>query len=158
MAFWLYLYNSIFGKTEAGKRLYADGTHNGVDFRAPLGTLVKALADGIVAGIGDTDIQCPGVSFGRFILIKYNNGLASTFGHLSLIKVRTGDKVSRGQVVGYSGNTGYSTGPHLHVSVYAKDAVEIKTLPSKSCPGKVLTQPISPINAYLDPMYYLPRL
>ncbi|MEK7104479.1 MAG: peptidoglycan DD-metalloendopeptidase family protein [Patescibacteria group bacterium] len=154
-----YIYiTQFFGKTEAGKRLYADGTHNGVDFRAPLGTLVKALADGIVAGIGDTDIQCPGVSFGRFILIKYNNGLASTFGHLSLIKVRTGDKVSRGQVVGYSGNTGYSTGPHLHVSVYAKDAVEIKTLPSKSCPGKVLTQPISPINAYLDPMYYLPRL
>ncbi len=154
-----YIYvTQSFGKTEAGKRLYANGTHNGVDFRAPIGTPVKALADGVVAGIGDTDIQCPGVSFGRFVLIKYNNGLASTFGHLSLIKVNTGDKVSRGEIVGYSGNTGYSTGPHLHLSIYAKDAVNLKTLPSKSCPGRVITQPISPINAYLDPMYYLPRL
>ena len=154
-----YIYvTQVFGKTEAGKRLYANGSHNGVDFRASIGTPVKALADGVVAGIGDTDIQCPGVSFGRFILIKYNNGLASTFGHLSLIKTNAGNKVGRGEVVGYSGNTGYSTGPHLHVSVYAKDAVELKTLPSKSCPGRVLTQPISPINAYFDPMYYLPRL
>src|SRR5262249_8647684 len=78
----------LFGKTEAGKRLYANGTHNGVDFRASVGTPVKALADGTVAGTGDTDVQCPGVSFGRFVLIKYNNGLASTFGHLSLIKVQ----------------------------------------------------------------------
>ncbi|MCX6751735.1 MAG: peptidoglycan DD-metalloendopeptidase family protein [Candidatus Nomurabacteria bacterium] len=148
----------LFGKTEAGKRLYANGSHNGVDFRASIGTSVKALADGVVAGTGNTDVQCPGVSFGRFILIKYNDGLASTFGHLSLIKVNIGDKVSRGQVVGYSGNTGYSTGPHLHVSIYAKDAVEVKSVPSKSCPGRILTQPIAPINAYLDPMYYLPRL
>lgn len=152
-----YIYvTQVFGKTEAGKRLYANGTHNGTDFRASVGTPVKAMADGVVAGVGNTDVQCPGVSFGRFILIKYNDGLASTFGHLSLIKVSVGEKVSRGQVVGYSGNTGYSTGPHLHVSVYAKDAVEVKILPSKSCPGRVLTQPISPINAYLDPMYYLP--
>ena len=146
----------LFGKTEAGKRLYANGTHNGVDFRAAVGTPIKALADGIVAGTGDTDVQCTGVSFGRFILIKYNDGLASTFGHLSLIKVNNGDKVVRGQIVGYSGNTGYSTGPHLHVSVYARDAVDVKTLPSKSCPGHNLTQPISAINAYLDPMYYFP--
>jgi len=146
----------FFGKTEAGKRLYANGTHNGVDFRAPIGTPVKAMADGIVAGTGDTDTQCVGVSFGRFILIKYDDGLASTFGHLSLIKVTVGERVTRGEVVGYSGRTGYVTGPHLHVSVYARDAVEIKTLPSKSCPGKSLTQPICPVNAYLDPMYYLP--
>lgn len=153
-----YIYiTQYFGKTEAGKRLYANGTHNGVDFRAAVGTPVMAMSDGYVAGFGDTDLQCAGVSFGKFILIKYDNGLASTYGHLSLIKVSMGQKVSRGQIVGYSGNTGYSTGPHLHLSLYAKDAVELKTLPSKSCPGKVLTQPISAVNAYLDPMYYLPR-
>jgi len=147
-----------FGKTEAGKRLYATGSHNGVDFRASVGTPLKAMSDGVVAGTGDTDLQCTGVSFGRFVLIKYNNGLASTYGHLSLIKVSKGEKVGRGQIVGYTGNTGYSTGPHLHVSVYAKDAVDVQTLPSKSCPGKVLTQPISPSNAYLDPMLYLPPI
>ena len=134
----------------------AGGIHRGVDFRASVGTPVKAMSDGIVAGIGDTDTQCSGVSYGRFILIKYNNGLASTYGHLSLIKVKKGQKVSRNQVVGYTGNTGYSTGPHLHISIYPEDAVDVKNLPSKSCPGKVLTQPIAATNAYLDPMYYLP--
>jgi murein DD-endopeptidase MepM/ murein hydrolase activator NlpD len=148
----------LFGKTIAGKRLYANGTHNGVDFGASVGTPVMAMGDGVVAGTGDTDIQCPKVSFGRFILIKYNNGLASTFGHLSLIKVSAGETVTRGEVVGYSGSTGYVTGPHLHVSVYARDAVNIQTLPAKSCPGHVLTQPISPINAYLDPLFYLPPI
>ena len=146
----------FFGKTEDGKRLYANGTHNGVDFRARTPLPVFAMADGVVAGTGDTDVQCPKVSFGRFILIKYDDGLASTFGHLSLIKVSTGQRVSRGEIVGYTGSTGYATGPHLHVSVYARDAVNLQTLPSKSCPGHVLTQPISAVNAYLDPMYYLP--
>jgi murein DD-endopeptidase MepM/ murein hydrolase activator NlpD len=88
--------------------------------------------------------------------MEHNNGLSSTYGHLSLIKVSRGQKIKKGDIVGYSGNTGYSTGPHLHVSVYVGSAVEVKTIPSKSCPGKTLTQPIAPTNAYLDPMKYLP--
>jgi murein DD-endopeptidase MepM/ murein hydrolase activator NlpD len=153
------LITNLFGKNSSG--IYASGLHNGVDFRASVGTSVKALADGVVAGVGDTDIQCPAASFGRFVLIKYNNGLASTFGHLSLVKVREGDNVTRGQVVALSGYTGYvyppgPAGAHLHVSVYARGAVELKSLPSKACPGRTLTQPIAAINAYLDPLFYLP--
>ena len=132
------------------------GFHYGVDFRARTPLPVYAMADGVVDGVGDTDIQCPGVSFGRFVLIKYNNGLASTYGHLSLLKVKKGDTVTRGQIVAYSGNTGYSTAPHLHLALYARDAVEVKSIPSKSCPGRILTQPISPTNGYLNPMSYLP--
>ena len=131
--------------------------HRGIDFRATVGTPVKALADGVVAGTGDTDLECAGVSFGKFVLIKYNNGLASNFGHLSLIKVNKGDKVYRGQVIAYTGSTGYSTGPHLHLGVYVRDAVEIKSLPSKSCPGHNLTQPIAATNAYLNPIDYLSK-
>ncbi len=71
------------------------------------------MADGVVGGVGDTDVQCKGASFGKFVFIKYNNGLASTFGHLSLIKASKGQVVSRGDVVGYSGSTGYSTGTYL---------------------------------------------
>ncbi len=144
-----------FGAKTGPHRTYVNG-HGGTDFRARTPLPVKAMADGVVAGAGDTDVQCPGVSFGRFILIKYNNGLASTYGHMSLVKVSAGERVSRGQIVGYTGNTGSSTGPHLHVSLYARDAVNLKTIPSKSCPGRVLTQPIAPTGAYLDPMYYLP--
>ncbi len=130
--------------------------HRGVDFRASVGTPVKAMAGGVVTGTGNTDSQCPGASLGGFVLIKYDNGLSGTYGHLSLIKVKKGQRVSRGQIVAYSGNTGYSTGPHLHVSVYAPNAVKIESIPSKTCPGKVLTLPVAATNAYLDPMYYLP--
>ena len=146
----------LFGKTEAGKRLYANGTHNGVDFRASVGTPVMAMADGTVMGTGNTDLTCAGASFGKFVFIKYDNGLASTYGHFSLISVHEGQKVARGEVVGYSGNTGYSTGPHLHVSVYAGTSVKMESRPSAACGGHIYTMPIAPINGYLDPMIYLP--
>lgn len=147
---------TLFGKN-TNTKIYASGMHNGVDFRASVGTPVKAMSSGVVGGTGDTDIECRGVSFGRFVFIKYDNGLASTYGHLSLIKAVKGQSVQKGDIVGYSGNTGYSTGPHLHVSVYARDAVDVQNLPSKACKGKVLTQPIAPTAAYLDPLFYLPK-
>ncbi len=145
-----------FGKTVAAKKLYISGSHSGVDFRASFGTRVLAMADGTVLGIGDTDKTCSGASFGKFVFIKYNNGLSSTYGHLSLIRAYEGQKVERGEVVGYSGNTGYSTGPHLHVSLYASNAVKMESRPSKACGGRIYRIPISPINAYLDVLYYLP--
>lgn len=144
-----------FGKTSASGRLYASGTHNGTDFRASIGTQVLSMGAGIVAGTGDTDLTCSGASFGRWILVRYDNGLASTYAHLSRIKVSQGDKVSPSEVIGYSGNTGYSTGPHLHISLYASAGVNVETRPSKSCGGRSYTMPIAPTSAYLDPMDYL---
>lgn len=132
--------------------------HYGLDFRASVGTKVMAMATGTVMGTGDTDIACKGASFGKWVFIKYNNGLSSTYGHLSSIGATVGQKVVAGDVVAYSGNTGSSTGPHLHVSVYASDGVKIATVPSKSCGGKVFTQPISALTAYLDPALYLPKI
>lgn len=145
-----------FGAKTGPHRTYVSG-HSGTDFRARTPLPVYAMADGVVKGTGDTDAICPGVSFGRWIFIEYNNGLASTYGHLSLIKVSEGQKVTRGQQIGYTGGTGRVTGPHLHISLYAGNSVKVDTVPSKSCPGKILKQPIAAINAYLDPMYYLPR-
>src|SRR3989338_3997946 len=144
-----------FGAKTGPHRTYTSG-HSGTDFRARTPLPIYSMAEGIVKGDGDTDTSCSGVSFGKWIFIEYNNGLSSTFGHLSLIRVREGQKVSRGEVVGYTGGTGRVTGPHLHVSLYASGAVQISTVPSISCPGKILKQPIAAINAYLDPMYYLP--
>jgi len=148
----------LFGKTVDAKRLYASGTHNGVDFRASVGTPIMAMADGTVLGTGDTDLTCYGASFGKFVFIRYNNGLSSTFGHLSLIKVNEGKVVQRGEVVGYSGNTGHTTGPHLHVSLYASEAVKMTSKPSVACDGRVYRLPVAPVNAYLDALYYLPPL
>lgn len=146
-----------FGAKTGPHRTYASG-HSGTDFRARTPQPVRAMADGVVKGIGDTDAVCQGVSFGKWIFVEYNNGLASTFGHLSLIKVSEGQRVSRGEIVGYSGGTGRVTGPHLHVSLYVGSGVSVSTVPSISCPGAILKQPIAAINAYLDPMYYLPPL
>lgn len=147
-----------FGITSASGRLYASGSHNGVDFKALMGTPIKAMGDGVVIGAGNTDLTCPRASFGQWILIKYSNGLSAIFAHLSVISVKEGDSVRTGQIVGYSGNTGYSTGPHLHVGVYASDAVKVENRPSVSCGGKVYRMPIAPVDAYLDPLAYLPKL
>ena len=146
-----------FGAKTGPHRTYANG-HSGTDFRARTPVPVYAMADGEVMGTGNTDLACPGASFGQWVLIKYNNGLAATFAHLSLIKVSKGQKVSRGQTVAYTGSTGRVTGPHLHVSMYVASAVKADAIPSVACPGHILTQPIAPTSAYLDPMYYLPRL
>lgn len=145
-----------FGKTVAAKKLYVSGSHNGMDFGVPTGTKIMATASGVVMGTGDTDVTCRGASFGRWILIKHDNGLASTYAHLSVISVTKGQQVKTGDTIGFSGNTGYSTGPHLHISVYAADAVSVQNRPSASCGGKTYTMPISPVDAYLDPMLYFP--
>lgn len=146
----------LFGKTVAAKRLYTSGSHSGVDFRASVGTPVLSMADGVVAGTGNTDLTCYGGSFGKFVFIQYNNGLSSAYGHLSLIKAVEGQTVKRGDVVGYSGNTGHTTGPHLHVSLYAPGAAKMSTLPSAGCTGRKYTLPLAPIAGYLNVLDFLP--
>lgn len=147
----------LFGITSASKRLYKSGSHSGVDFRASIGTEVKAMADGVVMGTGDTDIYCKGASFGKWVLIKYNNGLSSTYGHLSVVYAKKGEKVKTGDIVALSGNTGHTTGPHLHVTVYASGGVKVDEVPSISCNGKSFIMPIAASSSYLDPMLYLPK-
>lgn len=148
----------LFGKTAAAGRLYTSGSHNGIDFRASVGTPVRAMASGVVLGADNADKTCRGASYGVWVFIKYDNGLSAVFGHMSLAKVSAGQRVTRGEVIGYSGNTGYATGPHLHVSVFPNDAAKITTFNSRSCPGKTITIPTAPVNAYLDPMLYLPKI
>ena len=144
-----------FGKTVDAKRLYASGTHNGVDFRAAASTPVKAALDGIIVGVGDTDRVCPGASYGKWVLIKHANGLSTVYAHLSLSKAITGETVKTGQVIAYSGNSGYSTGPHLHLTVYATQGARVGEYAFKSCAGAKITMPLISVDAYLDPLIYL---
>lgn len=146
-----------FGKTSASKRLYVSGSHNGVDFGAPVGTPVKSVLDGVVVGTGNTDLVRGCYSFGKWVMIKHPNGLSSVYGHLSMIKAVEGQNVSTGDVIGYSGNTGYSTGPHLHLGVYASQGVRVENhINSRAC--KSAKMPIADVKAYLDPFEYLPEL
>lgn len=86
--------------------------HAGMDFAAPIGTEVYATGDGVVQR---ADAQASG--YGNHIRIDHGYGYMTLYGHLSRTKVRPGQKVKRGEVIGYVGNTGKSTGPHLHYEV-----------------------------------------
>lgn len=146
-----------FGNTKfatANPQVYNGGGHNGIDLRASQGTRVKSALTGTVEGTGNTDSVCPNASYGKWILIKHNNGLSTLYAHLSFISVVKGDKVSTGDIIGYSGNTGYSTGPHLHFTVYASQGVEIRNLKSRVCSG-TYTLPLAGFKAYLNPLSYL---
>lgn len=141
-----------FGKTSSSGRLYASGTHDGVDFRADIGTPVRAAMGGIVYEINQGAVQ--NCQYGKWALVKHQNGLTTLYAHLSSINVSKGSSIAAGEVVGYSGNTGYATGPHLHFTVYISQDLTLKQYTCKS--GKSVSIPIAPINAYLNPLSYLP--
>jgi len=146
-----------FGNTDfatANPQIYNGKGHTGVDFRAPIGTPLKAALSGTVIGSANTDLVAGCYSYGQWLMIKHPNGLSTLYAHLSVKSVAVGDKVTTGQIIGYSGNTGYTTGPHLHFGVYASDGVEIKKFDtSKNCKGATI--PVADFKAYLNPLSYL---
>lgn len=147
-----YFGNTAFAR--ANPQVYSGLGHNGIDFRASIGTPVKSALKGKVRGIGNTDTVCRGGSYGKWVLIDHDNGLSTLYAHFSLIKVGEGDYVETGQVIGYSGDTGYATGPHLHFTVYASQAVQIVDRRSRVCAG-VYHMPVAGFKGYLNPLSYL---
>jgi murein DD-endopeptidase MepM/ murein hydrolase activator NlpD len=85
--------------------------HRGVDLAADIGTPVHATADGVVRSVRRD------VGLGKLIQIDHLHGYSTVYAHLSRISVKRGQHVQRGDVIGAVGNTGYSTGPHLHYEV-----------------------------------------
>ena len=85
--------------------------HNGLDFAAPHGTPIYASADGVVIFAGRQS------AYGRLIKIKHDFGYETRYAHLSKIRVKNGQRVSRGERIGDMGNTGRSTGTHLHYEI-----------------------------------------
>jgi len=150
-----------FGKTADSGRLYASGTHNGTDFGIPTGSEIRSAANGTVREVGNTDVgRC--LSYGKWILVDHDNGLSTLYAHLSSISSKPGQAVSRGTVIGYSGNTGYSTGPHLHLTVFAREGVQVMGLGefkggSSPCVLQNVRIPVAAPQAYFDPMSYLPN-
>jgi murein DD-endopeptidase MepM/ murein hydrolase activator NlpD len=93
--------------------------HKGVDLAAPEGTPFTAVHDGVVV------IAEWRGGYGNMIMIDHGNGLATVYGHSSHLLVKAGDHVKAGQVIGLVGNTGQSTGPHLHLEIHVNgEAVE----------------------------------
>jgi murein DD-endopeptidase MepM/ murein hydrolase activator NlpD len=86
--------------------------HAGLDFKAGHGTPIYAVTDGKVVYAGRKG------GYGNFVQINHGGGLASGYGHMSRFAVSSGTNVRRGQIIGYVGSTGLSTGPHLHYELY----------------------------------------
>jgi len=86
--------------------------HAGVDFAASQGTPIYAVTDGRVSFAGRNN------GHGKFVKLSHAGSLATSYSHLSRIKVSAGQRVKRGQIIGHVGSTGLSTGPHLHYQVY----------------------------------------
>ncbi|NVK43016.1 MAG: M23 family metallopeptidase [Oceanospirillaceae bacterium] len=87
------------------------GMHNGIDFAANRGTPVYTTADGIVEFSGRQS------GFGKVVIVQHNFGFKTYYAHLDQLNVKAGDLVAKGDLVAHSGNSGRSTGPHLHYEV-----------------------------------------
>ena len=112
--------------------------HRGVDYAAPKGTPVHALGEGTVTFAGWKG------GYGKYVRIKHPNGFQTGYGHLSGIAVKTGQKVSQGQIIGYVGMTGLATGPHLHFEMFKGGAfvnpMTVKTPPAKPVPPEQMKE------------------
>lgn len=98
--------------------------HPAQDLACPVGSPVHALSSGTVVFAGwSTE------GYGNFVKIRYWDGTVSFYGHMSRITARVGQAVSPGEVVGYSGNTGHSTGPHLHLEIHPGGGAAVNPAP-----------------------------
>lgn len=133
-----------YGCTQFAKtsKAYPTCFHNGIDVAAPLGTPVKSARKGNVIAV-----QNAPYAYGKWIAIEHDNGLVTLYAHLSLQSASVGQQVDWGEVIGYMGSTGYSTGSHLHFTVYAPNTF---TTQASTISG------ILPIGATINPFDYLP--
>jgi murein DD-endopeptidase MepM/ murein hydrolase activator NlpD len=89
--------------------------HEGMDIAVEFGTPVSSTADGVVIWAG------PYSGYGNLVAIYHTNGITSRYGHLSRISVQQGQRIKRGDQIGYAGSTGRSTGPHVHYELRVND-------------------------------------
>lgn len=87
--------------------------HAGLDFTAPQGTPIYATANGVAKIAGNA-----GNGYGNYVVINHGYGYETLYGHMYRVKVKVGQRVQRGEVIGYVGSTGKSTGPHCHYEVH----------------------------------------
>ena len=90
----------------------APNYHPGVDIGCPIGTPIYATNDGVVLQAGWNN-----GGYGNWVLMSNGNGIETVYGHMSKVAVSAGETVHKGEIIGYSGETGFATGPHLHYEV-----------------------------------------
>lgn len=138
-----YIYDLPF-KTSSTYKIYQgyNGTfshqnENSIDFTMPIGTELMAVREGIVINVIDNNTKNCGKEeckkYNNFITIYHSDGTFAEYAHIKQngSKLKVGDKVSKGQLIGYSGNVGWSTGPHLHLVVFNQNLNNRETLKTK---------------------------
>lgn len=135
-----------YGKTTFALSTYKSGWHNGIDIGKALGAEIIAADEGMVVNVGNQDKFCPRGAYGKYIVVKHLNGLTTLYGHLSSQVVSVGNSVTRGQIIGYMGKTGWATGPHLHFSVFDSSTYTVNA--SRYC-GPM------PVGGDLNPNLYI---
>ena len=134
-----------YGKTSFSGKAYASGKHNGLDFADSSGTTIMAAANGRVVGTGDLGRY----AYGRWVAIDHGNGIVTLYGHMRRVTISRGASVKEGDKIGEMGSTGYSTGTHVHFTVFAASSYEL--LPSTKVKGLRI-----PVGATVNPSVYLP--
>lgn len=138
-----YVKTQGYGKTSFSSH-YKGGMHNGLDFVAQGSQSIRASAKGKVKATGNMGRY----GYGNWVAVDHENGLVTLYGHMSSVKVSRGDKLKKGDKIGTMGNTGFSTGPHLHFSVFAESTFDI--VESSSVDGVYI-----PTGATVNPEMYL---
>lgn len=120
--------------------------HLGVDLSAPIGTPISATGNGRISYIGRKG------GYGKTIIIKHDNGFQSLYAHLSRFnkKIKTGSTIKQGDVIGFVGTSGVSSGPHLHFGMYsntrALDPLKVMSSSKKALSGKYLLRYLTSVN------------
>jgi Peptidase family M23 len=114
--------------------------HSGIDLAMPEGTTLRSVADGVVDRIYDgTGL------IGKGLSIKFPDGTRAIYGHMNEVKARVGDHVNAGDIVGLSGNTGNSTGPHLHFGLKDADGTALDPTPIAEKLASISGEHVGPI-------------
>lgn len=106
--------------------------HRAVDYAAPAGTPIRSVGDGTITLAGWNG------SYGNMVSVRHNGTYSTNYAHMSKMAVKRGAKVKQGQVIGYVGSTGFSTGPHLHYEM-VKNGAKVNPLAEVMPPGKSLS-------------------
>lgn len=137
-----------YGCVKSWNNAYAQGNcaagydfHNGLDIAAKLGTPIRAAGEGTVVAVSNAPY-----AYGLWVAVRHPNGIVTMYGHMSAQAASVGQNVSRGEVIGYMGSTGFSTGSHVHFTMYAPGTFRV--VPS-SLSGYL------PIGATINPFEHL---
>ncbi len=138
-----YVITQGYGRTSFSYN-YSSGAHNGVDYVAQGNQTVVSITGGTVLAVGNMGRY----GYGKWVAVDHHNGLVSLYGHLSSVSVVKGQTVRRKSGLGIMGTTGFSTGKHVHLSIFVKNTFQI--VASRSVRGVYI-----PVGSTVNPAKYL---